>query len=80
MTKIYDKGEVLKKDPAVSIDGIIGILKHCNFPSFYPCVSTSSDTDVHHFDIALNHFSPSHLKKDIPSNISQVRTLSTTNK
>jgi hypothetical protein len=44
-----------------------------------PCFPTSSDTDVHHFVIASNRFSPSHLTKDIHSNISQARTRSTTN-
>ena len=45
-----------------------------------PCFPISSDTDVHHCDTVCNRSSPSYLTKDIPSNISQVRTRSTTKK
>ena len=46
-----------------------------------PCFPTSSDTDAHHFDTVSNRSLPPHLTKDIPStNISQVRTRSTTKK
>ena len=38
------------------------------------------DTDTHHLDTVSNLSSPSHLKKNIPSNISEVRTRSTTKK
>ena len=42
-----------------------------------PCFPISSDTDVHHCNTVCNRSSPSYLTKDIPSNISQVRTRST---
>ena len=45
-----------------------------------PCFPISIDTDAHHCDTVSNRSSPSHLTKDIPSNISQVRTQSTTEK
>ena len=45
-----------------------------------PCFPTSSDTDAHHCDTVSDRSSPSHLTKDIPFNISQVRTRSTTTK
>ena len=45
-----------------------------------PCFPISSDTDVHHCDTVCNRSSPSYLTKDIPFNISQVRTRSTTKK
>ena len=42
-----------------------------------PCFPISSDTDAHHLDTVSNPSSPSHFTKDIPFNISQVRTRST---
>jgi len=39
-----------------------------------PCFPNRSNTDAHYLD-TVSHFSPTpHLTKDIPSNISQVRT------
>ena len=35
-----------------------------------PCFPINSDTDAYHCDIVSNRSSPSHLTKDIPSNIS----------
>ena len=45
-----------------------------------PCFPTNSDTDAYHSDTVSNRSSTSHLTKYIPSNISQVRTWSTTKK
>ena len=45
-----------------------------------PCFPANSSTDAHHCDIISNRSSPSHFTKDSPSNISQVRTRSTTKK
>jgi hypothetical protein len=45
-----------------------------------PWFPNMKDTDTHHLDTVSNLSSPSHLKKNIPSNISEVRTRSTTKK
>ena len=45
-----------------------------------PCFPASNGTDAHHCDTISNRSSPSHFAKDSPSNISQVRTRSTTKK
>ena len=45
-----------------------------------PCFPANNSTDAHHCDIVSNRSSPSHFTKDSPSNISQVRTRSTTKK
>ena len=46
--------------------------------SMIPCFPASNGTGVHHCDTISNHRSSSYnLTKDIPSNISQVRTRST---
>jgi hypothetical protein len=44
------------------------------------CSPTSSDTAAHNLDTASNPSSQSHFTKDIPSNVLQVRTRSTTKK
>jgi hypothetical protein len=43
-----------------------------------PCFPASNGTDARHCDTISNRSSPSHFTKDSPSNISQVRTRSTT--
>ena len=43
-------------------------------------LSHSSGTDAHHYDTVSNRYSPTHFTKDILSNISRVRTRSTTKK
>ena len=60
----------------------IRLWKHSNnvwsASNMIPCFPASNGTDAHHCDTISKRSSPSHFTKDRPSNISQVRTRSTT--